>query len=99
LIVLSNNWRVDTPVNAGTYAKARTPAIDPSVHSVSVEDEAAGLARRIRASNGGERQHNLAALNAELRTLNRNIENGYPDPMWQFRINVIRRALELVGSF
>jgi transposase len=92
LVILSNNWRVDTPVNKERYSKARTPAIDPSVHSVSVEDEAQGLARRIRASQGGHREHNLATLNAELRTLNRNIENGYPDPMWQFRINVIKRA-------
>lgn len=81
------------------YAKARTPAIDPSVHSVSVEDEAQALARKIRATNGGHREHNLAALNGELRTLERNIANGYPDPIWGFRIEVIKRALELVGSF
>ena len=84
-------------MNHAVYAKARTPAIDPSVHNVSIEDEAQGLARRIRSSNGGERQYNLSVLNSELRTLERNVANGYTG--WGFRIAVIKRALELIGSF
>jgi hypothetical protein len=97
MVTLSNNWRAGTQTDQARYAKATTPVAEPP--PLTVEEEAQGLARRIRASNGGERQHNLAVLNSELRTLNRNIENGYPDPMWQFRINVIRRTFELVGSF
>jgi hypothetical protein len=95
LIVLSNKWRVDTPVNKERYAKSTVPAADPVV--LTVEEEAQGLARRIRKSEGGERQHNMAVLNNELRTLERNTANGYSG--WGFRIQVIKRALELLGSF
>jgi hypothetical protein len=97
LIVLSNNWRVDTQPNYERYARAQTPAMDPSQHTVTVEDEAQALARRIRKNEGGQRQHDLGVLNAELRTLERNTANGYTG--WGFRIQVIKRTLELVGPF
>jgi hypothetical protein len=84
-------------VDHAVYAKATRPAMNPGEHSVSIEEEAAALARRIRASNGGERQYNLGVLNSELRTLLRNQEAGYSG--WESRIAVIRRTLELVGSF
>jgi hypothetical protein len=82
-------------IDQAVYAKATRPAMQQP--PLTVENEAQGLARRVRASSGGERQHNLATLNSELQTLLRNQANGYGG--WEFRIAVLRRALELVGSF
>jgi hypothetical protein len=53
-------------INYATYAKATTPARE--AQTIYVEDEAQGLARRIRKSEGGERQYNLSQLQAELST-------------------------------
>jgi hypothetical protein len=83
----SNDWKgsalsdVDHPV----YAKATTPAREGQ--TLYVEDEAQGLARRVRKSEGGERLHNLSQLHAELRTLQNNQNNGYMG--WEFRIAVL----------
>lgn len=82
-------------VDHAVYAKATRPAVEPP--TLTVEEEAAGLARRIRASNGGERQHNLAVLNSEIRTLERNISLGYADDYNRFRIAVLKRTLNLLG--
>lgn len=70
--------------------------MDPSQHTVTVEDEAQALAQRIRGTSGGERPYNLGVLNSELLTLERNMANGYTG--WGFRIAVLKRTLEFFGS-
>jgi hypothetical protein len=92
---LSDNWRIDTPVDHERY-KGHTPAVaDPVV--LTVEEEAQGLARRIRRSDGGEYQHNLGAIMSELRILQRNVAKGYADTSNLFRIAVLEKTLELLG--
>jgi hypothetical protein len=91
---VSENWRIDTPVDESVYIKGQTPAVaEPVV--LTVEEEARGLYRRILKSEGGERQHNIGALHSELRIIQRNKSWGYSG--WGFRESVLRRALELLG--
>ena len=78
----------------GIYAKGRVAALAPQ--EMTVEEEAQGLARRIRTSTGGERLHNVGLISSEIKTLERNIANGYGG--WDFRMAVLRRTLELVGG-
>jgi hypothetical protein len=82
-------------VDYGTYAKATTPAREAFV--LTVESEAQGLARRINASSGGEKQFNVGKVTAEIRVLENNIANGYTSG-WDFRLAVLRRTLQLVGG-
>jgi hypothetical protein len=81
-------------VDASVYAKSTRPAIDSGV-TLTVEDEARGLYRRILKSEGGERQNNIGALHSELRILRRNQSQGYRG--WEFRVSVLERTLELLG--
>jgi hypothetical protein len=80
-------------VDASIYAKGTTPAFGPI--ELSVEEEAQGLARRIRKSEGGEREYNVGVLLAELRVISRNKSNGYSG--WEFRESVVKRTLALLG--
>jgi hypothetical protein len=80
-------------VDRDIYARGTVPARD--AHTIYVEDEAQGLARRIRATSGGEREFNIGRLASELRTLRHNQANGYSG--WEFRIKVLQRTLELLG--
>lgn len=66
----------DSPEFYEAYAKGRTPAAEPV--ELTVEEESQGLARRINATHGGEKHFNVGKVVAEIRTLERNIENGYP---------------------
>jgi len=91
---VSPNWRVHVPVDESVYAKGQTPAITDPV-MLTVEEEAQGLYRRILKSDGGERQHNVAALQSEMQILRRNQSKGYSG--WEFRIQVLKRTLELLG--
>ena len=72
--------------------KAQTPAREGV--TITVEDEAAGIAARVRRSQGGERLYNVSVLQSELDTLRRNQANGYGG--WEFRISVLARALALI---
>jgi len=76
--------------------KAQTPAREGI--RITVEDEAQGLARRIRTTSGGERLFNIGQIEAEIKILERNVENGY-GAGWGFRLAVLRRVVELVGSY
>lgn len=80
-------------VDATIYAKGAVGAANPV--EMTVEEEAQGLARRIKPLSGGERMYHVGKLEAELRTLSKNQARGYTG--WEFRIAVLRRTLELVG--
>jgi hypothetical protein len=47
-------------VDASVYAKGTVPALEPV--ELSVEEEAQGLARRIRKTEGGEREYIVGVL-------------------------------------
>jgi hypothetical protein len=81
-------------VDYGIYAKGTTPALAPQ--KMTVEEEARGLARKIKASHGGERLHNVGLVSSEIKTLERNQANGYGG--WEFRLAVLKRTLQLVGG-
>lgn len=81
-------------VDHATYAKATTPARD--AFTLTVEDEAQGMARRIRESKGGQREYNLGIIASEIKTLERNQVNGYGG--WEFRLAVLRRVQQLVNT-
>lgn len=85
-------------VNHAIYARATTPAIDPSVHDLTVEEEAQARARRIREIPSlGERQYNVSRLQSDIQQCRRNIEAGYPDAAP--RLALLTRTLELVGRY
>jgi hypothetical protein len=80
-------------VNASIYAKGQVPAIEHV--QMTIEEEAQGLAAKIRKTEGGQRDHSIGVLQGELRILARNKANGYSG--WEFRESVLLRALELLG--
>jgi hypothetical protein len=94
LIAMSDLRRSMSDIDYATYAKATTPAMEPV--DLTVEQEALGLARQIKATHGGERQYNVGKVAAEIQTLERNQANGYSG--WEFRLAVLRRTVALVGG-
>jgi hypothetical protein len=85
--------QTDQSVDHAVYAKGAVGAHDP--HELSIDEEAWGIARRIRPLSGGEHMFHVAKLEAELRTISRNEKNGYSG--WEFRRAVLQRALALLG--
>ena len=92
MIVLSEAWRIDTPVDTSVYAKAQTPAIEQTAPLYD-DDEIAAKARRIRALSIGERTYAQSQIMGRIATMEKNIERGYLE--WRPALEAERRLLEL----
>jgi hypothetical protein len=94
MIVLSEaspSWRVDTPVDASVYAKGQAAAIEQE--ATDIEEEIQARARRIRRLAAGDRLHAQMQLAARIKTMERNISQGYRE--WIPALEADKRVLEL----
>jgi hypothetical protein len=94
LVEFSDLRRSMSEVDHGVYARATTPAIDPAVHNVSVEDAAQARVSRILTASGGELQYNISQVYSEILQAERNEANGYPDG----RLPTLRRVVDILRS-
>ena len=77
--------------------KAQTPATNPSVHDVTVEDEAQARAAAIKKASSGEISWHIGKLHGDLKRAEHNVALGYADAFNGYQIAVTRRILELLG--
>jgi hypothetical protein len=82
---------VDHSVNHEIYARGSTPAIEQEPTDLETEIEL--RARRIRRLYPGDRLHAQAALQSRIRTMEKNIAQGYRE--YIDAVEVEKRVLEL----
>ena len=81
-------------VDHAIYEKSTVPAMDPSIHDVSVEEAAQARVSRILKATGGELQYNISQVHSEILQAERNEANGYRDG----RLPTLRRVVEILRA-
>jgi hypothetical protein len=83
-------------VDYGAYAKATVPAVDPSIHDISVEEAAKARVNRILRATGGELEYNISQVHSEILQAERNLANGYDDA--RLRLQMLNRVIEILRT-
>jgi PIN domain nuclease of toxin-antitoxin system len=90
MIVLSEAWRIDTPVDESVYVKGMTRAI--TQEPTPIEEEIALRVHKLRRLNPGDRLHAQAAITSRIKVMERNLQNGYLE--YRDALAVEREVLE-----